>query len=83
MLPWPPRRSPRAMAAVDEGAVDELEGGSGLHRHDPSEEPAERGYGRRARAGEGADARTRAGLAAARFAGDEEANRARRSALLS
>ena len=23
------------MAAVDEGAVDELEGGSGLHRHDP------------------------------------------------
>ncbi|XP_039827069.1 cuticle collagen 2C-like [Panicum virgatum] len=35
LLPCPPRPSPRAMAAVDEGAMAELEGGSGLHRHGP------------------------------------------------
>ncbi|KAG2538104.1 hypothetical protein PVAP13_9NG385973 [Panicum virgatum] len=82
LLPWPPRRSLRAMVAVDEGTVAALEGAvasTAMTRR----RSRRRGAAAAARAGGGADARTRAGFAAARFAGDEEANRVRRSALLS
>ena len=49
MLPWPPRRGTRATAAVDEGAVAELEGAVASTAMTPSEELAERDRGRRAR----------------------------------